>query len=275
MTAGPARVQRTRKKDARLPAGARYVGRGTPFGNPFAVVKDGSEWWVHPLRDGGSDIGPFASKWDASWEAVVRFLALAGTDPDWLARIRHTLGGETLACYCPLTDTDGERFPCHGDVLLVLANPGLDLWQEVLPYISAFDQEQFAGLLGSSGALRIPLPDFPAQFTAVDRDGFDLVRHLRAQHAFSQETFGPSARVDGIVQHIRDELVEVAASPNDLTEWVDVVLLAFDGALRQGFTATEIAAALGGKLAKNQARTWSDWRTADPGKPITHVKSSS
>ena len=32
------------------------------------------------------------------------------------------LRGKNLACWCPLTDKDGNPVPCHADVLLELAN---------------------------------------------------------------------------------------------------------------------------------------------------------
>ena len=34
------------------------------------------------------------------------------------------LRGHDLACWCPLVDADGNRVPCHADVLLELANGG-------------------------------------------------------------------------------------------------------------------------------------------------------
>lgn len=101
---------------------------------------------------------------------------------------------------------------------------------------------------------------------------FDLIAHLHRQRAFSERTFGPGARTAGVLDHIRRELDEVAAAPDDVTEWIDVVLLAFDGAWRAGHSPEAIAEALAAKQARNEARTWPDWRTADPNKAITHVK---
>lgn len=103
---------------------------------------------------------------------------------------------------------------------------------------------------------------------------FDLVAHLERQRAFSQQTFGPGQRTQGVLDHIRKELVEIEASPSDLSEWIDVVLLALDGACRAGFSSQEIASALGAKQTRNEARTWPDWRTADPNKAIQHTKAS-
>lgn len=101
---------------------------------------------------------------------------------------------------------------------------------------------------------------------------FDLIQHIHRQIAFSLNAFGPGARTEGVIDHIRKELKEVEAAPHDLEEWIDLVLLSLDGAWRSGHTPEEIVAALTAKLAKNEARTWPDWRTAEPGKAIEHVR---
>lgn len=101
---------------------------------------------------------------------------------------------------------------------------------------------------------------------------FDLVQHLRRQIAFSKETFGPGARHEGVIDHIRKELREIEANPYDITEWIDVVILALDGAWRAGYTPAQIVEALAAKQAKNESREWPDWRTAEPGKAIEHVR---
>lgn len=101
---------------------------------------------------------------------------------------------------------------------------------------------------------------------------FDLTAHLRRQIDFSLATFGPGERTAGVLDHIRKELNEVEQSPGDLEEWIDVVILAFDGAWRSGFTPDQITAALAKKQAKNESRSWPDWRTAQPGKAIEHIR---
>lgn len=101
-------------------------------------------------------------------------------------------------------------------------------------------------------------------------EGRDLVAHLRRQRSFSRDTFGPHPRLMGVVAHIRKELIEIAKKPNDLEEWIDVVLLAFDGAWRAGHEPEQIAAALAAKQAKNEARTWPDWRGVPDGEAIEH-----
>lgn len=83
---------------------------------------------------------------------------------------------------------------------------------------------------------------------------FDFVGHLKKQSAFSARAFGPGPRTVGIVNHIRKELEEVLANPRDIMEWIDVMILASDGALREGFTPEEVAHALATKLAINEQR---------------------
>jgi|SRR3990172_9228548 len=101
---------------------------------------------------------------------------------------------------------------------------------------------------------------------------FCLVTHLRHQKQWSEKTFGPGARTVGVIDHILKELVEIEAKPTDLSEWIDVVILALDGAWRSGHSPEDIVAGLIAKQAKNEARTWPDWRTAEPGKAIEHIR---
>ena len=100
------------------------------------------------------------------------------------------------------------------------------------------------------------------------------VAHLDRQQAWSAEVFGP-AEVRGhrgVLDHIRKELVEIEAKPGDVTEWADLIILAFDGAWRSGHTPADTIAAIKTKQERNEARTWPDWRTADPNKAIEHVR---
>lgn len=63
---------------------------------------------------------------------------------------------------------------------------------------------------------------------------FDFRAHIQRQRAFSQKTFGPGQRVKGLCSHIRKELREIEKAPTDLEEWIDVIILALDGAWRAG-----------------------------------------
>lgn len=96
--------------------------------------------------------------------------------------------------------------------------------------------------------------------------------HIDRQRKFSYKTYGPGGRDNGIVDHIRKELVEIEEAPEDLEEWVDVIILAIDGAWRAGFGPQEIIDAIVAKQLKNENRQWPDWRTAEPGKAIEHIR---
>lgn len=102
---------------------------------------------------------------------------------------------------------------------------------------------------------------------------FDFEAHLKRQREWSGRTFGPGPRTAGVVDHIRKELAEITAAPSDISEWIDVVILALDGAWRAGASPQDIIAALVAKQAKNEARVWPDWRTMSPDKAIEHDRS--
>ncbi|ODN72192.1 dATP/dGTP pyrophosphohydrolase domain-containing protein [Methylobrevis pamukkalensis] len=101
---------------------------------------------------------------------------------------------------------------------------------------------------------------------------FDLIQHLHRQRAFSERTFGPGPRTAGVCDHIRKELAEIEADPADAKEWIDVILLALDGAWRAGLTPEGIAGGILAKQTINEGRTWPDWRTAPADKAIEHVR---
>lgn len=75
-----------------LPRGAVYVGRPSPYGNPFEIGKDGDRAAVIEL-----------------------YRAWILTQPALLAKVRSELKGKDLVCWC-------APLPCHADVLLSLAN---------------------------------------------------------------------------------------------------------------------------------------------------------
>lgn len=105
---------------------------------------------------------------------------------------------------------------------------------------------------------------------------YDLVAHLYRQRAFSRATFGPGSRQAGVCDHIRKELVEIEGSMDRreaLQEWVDVILLALDGAWRCGYEPHEIIGELEAKQTKNELRDWPDWRTVPADKAIEHNRS--
>lgn len=89
------------------------VDRSTRWGNPFIVGK-------HGTRDECVDL--YA-------KLMAGYLCLTTGNGDeqvathaHVVKNRHKLRGKHLACWCPLIDKDGNRTPCHADVLLQLAN---------------------------------------------------------------------------------------------------------------------------------------------------------
>lgn len=84
------RVYNKYHKDA--PVDAVYIGRPSPWGNPFAMSKVVS-------RD----------------EALVKFKEWIKTQPELIEKIKRELKGKDLVCFC-------HPKPCHGDVLIEIAN---------------------------------------------------------------------------------------------------------------------------------------------------------
>lgn len=115
---------------------------------------------------------------------------------------------------------------------------------------------------------------------------YDLRKHLVQQIQFSTATFGPSDRANGILDHIEKEVAEVREDPTDLEEWIDLLILACDGAWRcavnnskatgaealPGRAADIVISALCEKMKKNERRKWPDWREVDEGKAIEHIR---
>lgn len=111
-TRQPQRVQLRRTKGWRKPEGAVVVARPSRWGNPYRVGSITPEW-----RD---RLGwPYAH---TRASAVAAFRARYENDPEYRAAVVRDLAGKDLACWCPLEDPDGNRVPCHADVLLEMAN---------------------------------------------------------------------------------------------------------------------------------------------------------
>jgi hypothetical protein len=97
-----------------------------------------------------------------------------------------------------------------------------------------------------------------------------IAAFVEDQRKFSLETFGPGQRTKGIIDHIKKELAEVEADPGDVKEWIDVAILALDGAWRVGARPQDVDDGLWAKLHKNQGRTWPRWQDASPDAAIEH-----
>jgi len=137
----------------------------------------------------------------------------------------------------------------------------------------------------------------------------DMIAHLTRQAAFSRATYGPGPRTQGVIDHVTKELKEVAKCyepdfspsawgddgellpryPEDAArhvaaakEWTDVAILGIDGLTRAisaappDWTFERVAECavkmIVAKQGKNELRDWPDWRTAEPGKAIEHVR---
>lgn len=125
-TEAPKRIQLSRKKGWRKPDNAVVVSRPSRFGNPVICTPHGCE------RKPCGCCEPYRCCVDVFREYVVSGIenrpsctgsfsiaaeALAGYPRRTaLVEALPTLRGKDVACWCPLDK------PCHGDVLLELAN---------------------------------------------------------------------------------------------------------------------------------------------------------
>ena len=80
------------KHHRNAPVDAVYIGRGSPYGNPFVIGKDGT-------RDDVCD----------KYEDMVM------ANPHYIRTVKQNLKGKSLVCFC-------KPARCHGDFLSRLAN---------------------------------------------------------------------------------------------------------------------------------------------------------
>ena len=113
----------------------------------------------------------------------------------------------------------------------------------------------------------------PLETKIMPHSSADLEAYLHRQWAWSKETFGPALRTKGVIQHITKELREIETKPHDLSEWVDVIILAMDGFWRHGGKPEDLLPAMQAKQDKNFARTWPDWRLVGEDSAIEHDRS--
>jgi len=91
----------------------------------------------------------------------------------------------------------------------------------------------------------------------------NISAYVSAQRTWSRLTFGEGRRTIGITKHIEKELAEIRAKPEDLEEWVDVIILAIDGYWRAGGKALDLARRLKEKQEMNFNRRWPDPQPED------------
>jgi hypothetical protein len=81
------------KKHDLIPLGnSVYIGRPSPWGNPFVIGQDGT-------RE----------------EVIEKFRVYLLSRPDLMEQVKTELRGKDLVCFC-------APEPCHGDILLYFAN---------------------------------------------------------------------------------------------------------------------------------------------------------
>jgi len=100
----------------------------------------------------------------------------------------------------------------------------------------------------------------------------NLENYIEQQIEWSKKTFGYGERDAGLIDHIKKELKGIEQAPGDIEEWIDVIILALEGAWRNGYSPEEITHMLVYKQIKNEKREWPDWRTAEQGKAIEHIR---
>jgi hypothetical protein len=106
---GPQRIQLRRSKGWKMPENTVKVDRTTKWGNPFLVTPEVTReqsiaFYVKMIAGKPAKDSPLS----VAQQREMRDAILASVGE---------LTGKNLACWCSL---DG---PCHGDVLLKLANP--------------------------------------------------------------------------------------------------------------------------------------------------------
>jgi len=116
----PQRIQLSRAKGWRLPAGAVSVARPGPDGNFYRVIQEQGGWAV---TDSQLDRFQARDRADAHALAVSLYSrwirGLCEADPQAAELMFARLRGKPLACWCP------PGLACHADVLLELANAPL------------------------------------------------------------------------------------------------------------------------------------------------------
>lgn len=99
---------------------------------------------------------------------------------------------------------------------------------------------------------------------------YSFLEYVQRHVHWSLQTFHSANRwdYDRLCRHIEKELEEIRRHPSDCEEWIDVIILAIDGAFRSGHSPAEIALTLRRKQDKNIQRTWII--PEDPTIPIEH-----
>jgi Protein of unknown function (DUF550) len=90
---------------------------------------------------------------------------------------------------------------------------------------------------------------------------------------WSQKTFGTDAERGpiGPLKHLEKEAREALATPEDVKEYADCLILVLDAARRAGFGTMRLLVAAEAKLKENMKREWPK-PTSD--EPVEHVRAT-
>lgn len=99
-----------------------------------------------------------------------------------------------------------------------------------------------------------------------------LEEYIERHWDWSMATFGAPKDTDTLklCNHIAKEIREVLDHPRDPMEWADIIILAIDGAMRNGVSPARLTTALFMKQHINRERKWNI--PEDPTQPNEHVR---
>lgn len=248
---------------------------------------------LHALTHAGEGAVPVGEQYPGDHRNLLKAMTQV-LDPKQIAQIT-TMVLEARASAPHPTRQGGENDPDWGsyrpseEIQTLARQSGVRLAEAVEGFLSSYRAlyrkpatdgiRLNAPMQPEAGALASALNDWRLGASVIAsprqdgaREG-ELVAYIKRQWAWSAETFGPALRTRGIIQHITKELCEIEAKPHDLSEWVDVIILAMDGFWRHGGKPEDLLPAMQAKQDKNFARQWPDWRTMPEGQAIKHDRS--
>lgn len=67
-----------------------------------------------------------------------------------------------------------------------------------------------------------------------------ILKYIADHISWSEATFGDRGNMEYLLRHIEKEIAEVKVHPDNLEEWIDIMILAIEGLWKTGLTAEEI-----------------------------------
>ena len=115
------KVVNLRETKGKVPAGAILIDRRTKWGNPYTVKVFGRDLCLKLYEN--TVQGIWSPTVFVDWRTNELLPVAYEKHHQWaqkhrLESVRSELAGKDLACWC-------APLPCHGDILLKLANPSL------------------------------------------------------------------------------------------------------------------------------------------------------